>query len=93
MSEQDCPNCRVLSAETRQQIATALGAREVRAGFAIDYLADMIGAWYADETYSAIRLSHRREREGIDTDWLIMALRKAPRRVIHPGQMTEFEDY
>lgn len=93
VTTQDCPNCRILFPEARQRIKEALGAKDVRAEFDISYLANMIGAWYDDDTYSAIRLQVRRDREVPDTEWLIMALRKAPRRPIKPAECIVFENY
>lgn len=93
MNERECPDCRILSIENRARIATAIGASQVRTQFCLEYLADLIGAWYADGTYSALRVSRRRASDELDPDWLIMALRKAPRQVIHPGEAVVFEDY
>lgn len=97
-TSQGCEFCKwsPLRPSQMAEIARALGAQEVRGHFAIEWLANEFAAMYEDGTYQAIRLDQSnqtlRELNG-DPEWVIEALRKAPRRERRPQDCLVFESY
>ncbi len=94
-----CSLCRYapLSPAQLSDMAIGLGADEVRHEYQLDYLADVFAALYPDRTYQAIRIDRSASQLGAalvsDPDWVISALRKAPRRERRPQDCIVFESY
>lgn len=95
-SAMDCPTCRILGPDVVQHLKESLGADRLVADFLMDELATAIVAIYPDATYSALKIAARRRefpRLYDDPEWVLDALRKAPRRPRREQDRIVCEEY
>lgn len=89
-----CSACQQpFESELRARLTKALGAVEVNSGFDIERLATVYAARYPDDTYSALRVQYRTDRQEAGLDWLVQAFAKAPRHPLVQGESLIYEEY